>query len=220
VLRQGRVARAFVAVGTLSVVLLYVAPFARALLSHPPARIHALQQVVAPTLQFPTLRIALLRLEASLTGDLILTTSYAPRFKQALLPLAPAGTALAKELRTAKGWTAQADVFARYRVARAGRGDTRHAAGAAGALTDAERRAGGAPASRRAQRRSRERAQEEGRERSERGDPLAVCDRLRRRAKTRNAEIVAARAYNARIAISVLTAAIAKERQQLIKSIG
>ncbi len=56
-LRQGRVARAFVAVGTLSVALLYTAPFARALLSHPPARIHALQPVVAPTLQFPMLKV-------------------------------------------------------------------------------------------------------------------------------------------------------------------
>ena len=39
--------------------------------------------------------------------------------------------------------------------------------------------------------------------------------------RTRNAEIAAARAYNARIArISVLTAAIARERQRLLKEIG
>ena len=56
-LRQGRIARAFVAVGTVSVVLLYTAPFARALLSHPPARVHTLNSVVAPTLQFPSLKI-------------------------------------------------------------------------------------------------------------------------------------------------------------------
>jgi hypothetical protein len=56
-LRQGRIARAFVAIGTLSVAVLYTAPFARALLFHPPARIHTLNPVVAPTLQFPALRI-------------------------------------------------------------------------------------------------------------------------------------------------------------------
>ena len=39
--------------------------------------------------------------------------------------------------------------------------------------------------------------------------------------RTRNAEIAAARAYNARIArISTLTAAIARERQRLLKAIG
>lgn len=39
--------------------------------------------------------------------------------------------------------------------------------------------------------------------------------------RTRNAEIAAARSYNARIArISTLTAAIARERQRLIKVIG
>ena len=39
--------------------------------------------------------------------------------------------------------------------------------------------------------------------------------------RTRNAEIAAARAYNARIArISVLTAAVAKERERLVKAIG
>ncbi len=39
--------------------------------------------------------------------------------------------------------------------------------------------------------------------------------------RTRNAEIAAARAYNARISrIAVLTAAVARERQRLIKSIG
>jgi hypothetical protein len=56
-LRQGRVAPAFVAIGTLSVALLYTAGFARALLSHPPAKVHTLNQAVAPTLQFPALRI-------------------------------------------------------------------------------------------------------------------------------------------------------------------
>ena len=61
--------------------------------------------------------LALLRLEASLTGDLILTTSYGPEFTQALVPAGPAGTALAKELRKAKGWNAQADAFARYGAA-------------------------------------------------------------------------------------------------------
>jgi hypothetical protein len=40
-------------------------------------------------------------------------------------------------------------------------------------------------------------------------------------ARTRNAEIAAARAYNARIArVSVLTAAVAKERERLVKAIG
>ena len=39
--------------------------------------------------------------------------------------------------------------------------------------------------------------------------------------RTRNAEIAAARAYNARIArISVLTAAVARERERLVKAIG
>ncbi len=39
--------------------------------------------------------------------------------------------------------------------------------------------------------------------------------------RTRNAEIAAARAYNARIArIAALTAAVAHERERLVKEIG
>jgi hypothetical protein len=61
--------------------------------------------------------LALLRLEESLTGDLVLTTTYVPQFKAAIAATTPAGTALSKELRTAKGWSAQTDAFAAYRAA-------------------------------------------------------------------------------------------------------
>jgi hypothetical protein len=165
--------------------------------------------------------LALLRLEASLTGDLILTTSYTPRFKQALLPLAPAGTALVKELRTAKGWNAQADVFARYRVALVpvvAQLDTLQAPPVLAPTLRGELAA--------LRRRVELSATIESalRKKDAKGANAAIrslfaigSDAVR----TRNAEIVAARAYNARIArISVLTAAIARERQQLIKSIG
>ena len=83
--------------------------------------------------------LTMLQLEASLTGDLLMTTHYVPQFKQALLPLAPAGTALARDLRTAKGWNAQANAFAVYRAKlEPVIGAARHARRAAGARTDAE----------------------------------------------------------------------------------
>jgi hypothetical protein len=165
--------------------------------------------------------LALLRLEASLTGDLILTTSYAPRFKQALAPLAPAGTALATELRAAKGWNAQADVFGRYQAALVpvvATLDTLHAPPVLAPTLRGERAA--------LQHRVELSATVESalRKKDAKGANTAIrslfaigSDAVR----TRNAEIAAARAYNERIArISVLTASIARERQQLIKSIG
>jgi hypothetical protein len=165
--------------------------------------------------------LALLRLEASLTGDLILTTSFAPEFKQALVPARPAGTALAKELRTAKGWTAQADAFARYAAALepvVAKLDTLKAPPVLAPTLAGERAA--------LRRRVALSATVEAalRRKDAKGANTAIrslfaigSDAVR----TRNAEIVAAHAYNARIArISILTAAIAKERQRLIKTIG
>jgi hypothetical protein len=68
-LRRGGVAKAFVAVGTLSVAMLYTAPLVRAMLLQPPTRAHALRPVVAPTLQIPTLRVpAPLKVQASAAG--------------------------------------------------------------------------------------------------------------------------------------------------------
>ena len=57
VLRRGYFARAFVFVGTLSVALLYTVPVVRAVLLQPPPRAHALQTLVAPTLQFPAVHV-------------------------------------------------------------------------------------------------------------------------------------------------------------------
>ena len=56
--------------------------------------------------------LALLHSEASLTGELLLTSRYSPRLARAVRPLTPAGAALARDLRHAKGWSAQAAAFA------------------------------------------------------------------------------------------------------------
>ncbi len=165
--------------------------------------------------------LAMLRLEASLTDDLLLTTSYAPQFKQALLPLAPAGTALAKELRSAKGWDAQANAFANYRAVLepvTAKLDTLHAPPVLRPTLVGERAA----------LRRRIDLSDAVESALRRKDAKAANAAIRSlfaigsdAVRTRNAEIAAARAYNARIArISVLTAAIARERQRLLKEIG
>ncbi len=165
--------------------------------------------------------LALLKLEESLTGDLILTSSYAPTFRHVIAPLAPAGTALAKELRGAKGWTAQADAFARYQAALA------PVVAQLGRLTAPpvlEPTLTGELAA--LKRRMTLSAEVEAALRKKDAKAANVAIRSlfaigSDAVRTRNAEIVAARAYNARITrISVLTAAIAQERQRLIKSIG
>ena len=165
--------------------------------------------------------LALLRLEASLTGDLILTASYAPQFKQALVPTGPAGVALAKELRKAKGWAAQANAFARYAVALGPVVATLDGLTAPPVLAptlkgerDALRRRVEPSAAVEAALRKKDVKAAN----ASIGSLFAIgSDAVR----TRNAEIVAARAYNARIAkISVLTAAVAKERERLVKAIG
>ena len=165
--------------------------------------------------------LALLRLEASLTGDLILTTSYAPQFTKALAPTGPAGTALSKELGTAKGWTAQADAFARYEAA------LRPVVAKLDALKAPPVLEPTLIGERKALRRRIELSGEVEaalRKKDAKGANTAIrslfaigADAVR----TRNAEIAAARAYNARISrIAILTAAVAKERQRLIASIG
>ncbi len=52
-LRRGAVAKVAVAVGSLALIALYVAPVVRAFEVSPPARVHTLGAVVAPVLQFP-----------------------------------------------------------------------------------------------------------------------------------------------------------------------
>ncbi len=205
--------------------------------ANPPAEVKALKQahadILAAQRRVGAIRppadarkihadlLALLRLEASLTGDLILTTSYTPQFRRALAPTGPAGTALAKELRTAKGWAKQADAFARYTAAlspvvatlgtlrappvlaptlKGERASLEHRVALSGAVEAALRKK----------------------------DAKAANVAIRSlfaigpdAVRTRNAEIDAARAYNTRIArISVLTAAVAKERERLVRSIG
>ena len=206
--------------------------------ANPPAEVQALQrarsQILAAERRVSAIEappdarkihadlVTMLRLEASLTGDLLVTTHYVPQFKQALLPLAPAGTALARDLRTAKGWNAQANAFAVYRA------KLEPVMAQLGTLVAppvlSPTLIGEQAALRRrvdAQHSGRERAPEEGREGGQRGDPGSLFAVGSDAVRTRNAEIAAARAYNARIArISVLTAAIARERQRLLKEIG
>ena len=165
--------------------------------------------------------LALLKLEESLTGDLILTSSYAPKFTHAIAPLTPAGAALAKELRGAKGWTAQADAFAHYQAALTPVVAVLETLTAPPVL--APTLEGELAALKRRVTLSAE-VETALRKKDAKGANVAIrslfaigSDAVR----TRNAEIAAARAYNARISrISILTAAIAKERQRLIKSIG
>ncbi len=165
--------------------------------------------------------LALLRLEASLTGDLLLTTSYTPQFKEALAPTAPAGTALAKQLHAAKGWTAQADAFATYRAALepvVAQLDTLHAPPVLAPTLKGERAA--------LRRRVELSATVEAalRKKDAKAANAAISSLFAigsDAVRTRNAEIAAARAYNARIGrISVLTAAVARERERLVKAIG
>ncbi|MGZ4380984.1 MAG: hypothetical protein ACXVZN_09000 [Gaiellaceae bacterium] len=165
--------------------------------------------------------LALLRLEASLTGDLLLTTSYAPALKQALAPATPAGTALAKELRTAKGWNAQADAFARYAATLrpvVARLDTLRAPPVLRPTLVGERAALRRRVELSNQVAAALRKKDTKSANTAIGSLFAIgSDAVR----TRNAEIAAAHAYNARITrVSILTAAIAKERQRLIRSIG
>ena len=56
-LRRGVVARAFVAVGSLSLIFIYVAPFVRALELSPPPRIHSLHPLTVPAFRFPQLKV-------------------------------------------------------------------------------------------------------------------------------------------------------------------
>jgi hypothetical protein len=165
--------------------------------------------------------LALLRLEASLTGDLILTSSYTPAFKQALVPAGPAGVTLAKELSKAKGWNAQADTFAHYSATLepvVAKLDTLKAPPVLTPTLVGER-----AALRRRVELSNE-VEAALRKKDAKGANTAIrslfsiaSDAVR----TRNAEIVAAHAYNARIGrVSALTDAIAKERRRLIASIG
>jgi hypothetical protein len=205
--------------------------------ANPPAEVQALQrarsQILAAERSVSAIEappdarkihadlLAMLRLEASLTGDLLVTTQYVPQFKQALLPLAPAGTALAKELRAAKGWNAQANAFAVYRaklepvMAQLG---TLVAPPVLSPTLIGEQTA--------LRRRVTLSAAVESalRKKDAKGANAAIQDLFAvgsDAVRTRNAEIAAARAYNARIArISVLTAAIARERQRLLKEIG
>jgi len=205
--------------------------------TNPPAEVKALKQAQAEilaaerrvaaieppadALKIHADLLALLRLEASLTGDLVLTTSYAPAFRQALVPATPAGTTLAKQLRVAKGWNAQADAFARYSATLepvVAKLDTLEAPPVLRPTLAGERAA--------LRRRVALSAEVEAalRKKDAKGANTAIrslfaigSDAVR----TRNAEIAAAHAYNARITrVSILTAAIAKERQRLIKSIG
>jgi hypothetical protein len=165
--------------------------------------------------------LSLLRLEASLTGDLILTTSFAPQFRTAIAPTGPAGAALAKELHAAKGWDAQANAFATYAEALrpvvakldALKAPPVLAPTLAGERAALRRRVGLSAA-----------VEAALRKKDAKGANTAISalfavgsDAVR----TRKVEIAAARAYNARISrISILTAAIAKERRRLITAIG
>jgi hypothetical protein len=204
---------------------------------NPPAEVKALQQAqkqilaaeraVAAIEPPPDARkihadlLALLRLEASLTGDLVLTTSYAPQFKAAIAPTTLAGVALSKQLRVAKGWSAQADAFAAYRTALepvVAKLDTLTAPPVLAPTLKGERAA--------LRRRMALSATVEGalRKKDVKAANAAISSLFAvgsDAVRTRNAEIAAARAYNARIArISVLTAAVAKERERLVKAIG
>ena len=165
--------------------------------------------------------LALLRLEASLTGDLILTAGYTPELKRALAPTAPAGTALAKELRAAKGWSAQADAFATYRTVLepvVAKLDTLKAPPVLAPTLKGQRAV--------LRRRIELSAAVESalRKKDVKAANAAISSLFAigpDAVRTRNAEIAAARAYNVRIArISVLTAAVARERERLVKAIG
>jgi len=56
-LRRGAFARLFVAVGSLSLVFINVAPLARALTMSSPPRVHSLHALTVPTFQFPAMRV-------------------------------------------------------------------------------------------------------------------------------------------------------------------
>ena len=164
--------------------------------------------------------LALLRLEASLTGDLVLTTSYAPQFKAAIAPTTPAGVTLSKQLRLAKGWSAQADAFAAYRAALesvVAKLDTLKAPPVLAPTLRGERAALRRRMALSATVESALRKKEVKAANAAISSLFAVgSDAVRTRA-----EIAAARAYNARIArISVLTAAVEKEGERLVKAIG
>ena len=163
--------------------------------------------------------LALLRLEASLTGDLVLTTSYTPQLKQALAPTRPAGTALAKGTSRRQGLERPGGCVRHVpRGARAGRGKARQAEGAAGAGTDlrGERDA--------LQRRVELSAAVEAALRKK--DMKAANAAIRSllaigsdAVRTRNAEISPRRVQRADRQDLVLTAAVARERS-VVKAIG
>jgi hypothetical protein len=165
--------------------------------------------------------LALLHREASLTGELVLASGYSPQLARIVRPLTPAGVALARDLRHAKGWNAQAAAFAVYRGAiapvlaqlEALRAPPVLAPALAGEIAVLRRRVALSTTVESALKRKDAKAAN-----------VAIqalfafgSDAVR----ARRDEIAAAKAYNARIAqIAILTAAIAKERQKLIASIG
>ena len=55
-LRTRNIARTAVAIGSLSLAFIYVAPIAAAIVATPPPRVHALDSLTLPTLRFPVLR--------------------------------------------------------------------------------------------------------------------------------------------------------------------
>jgi hypothetical protein len=59
-------------------------------------------------------------LEAGVAHELVAMTRFVPRYDAALVPLRPAHSTLASELKTAKGWQEIAAAFERYRVSLAG----------------------------------------------------------------------------------------------------
>ena len=61
--------------------------------------------------------VRLLDVEKGLADDLVAAAHYVPRLQAALKPLTAAGVRLSRQLRTAKGWQADAAAFAEYRVA-------------------------------------------------------------------------------------------------------
>ena len=61
--------------------------------------------------------VRMLTFEAAVARDMASAARYAPRFERALVPLAPAGKRLTRDLAGASGWEAQASAFRDYRAA-------------------------------------------------------------------------------------------------------
>jgi hypothetical protein len=89
---------------------------ARALLVRTGARIAA---VPAPPDAAPIRRdlTRLYAMQASVAGELIAMTRFAPAYRRALTPVQPAHAALTADLKRAKGYAALGATFARYRSA-------------------------------------------------------------------------------------------------------